>query len=64
MYEVDVGLEKSLFCLNCEVIIKMIYFYLFFMLKFKRGVIINVGFGVVGILFFYFFYVVYVGVKG
>lgn len=64
MHEVDAGLEKSLLRLNCEVTTKMIHLYLPSMLKSKRGAIINVGSGAVGILPSYPLYAVYAGAKG
>lgn len=64
LHEVDAVLEKSLLRLNCETTTKMIHLFLPSMLKRKRGAIINVGSGAVGILPSYPLYAVYAASKG
>jgi len=64
LHEVDTNLEKSLLRLNCETTTKMIHLFLPSMLKRKRGAIINVGSGAVGILPSYPLYAVYAATKG
>lgn len=63
-HEVDANLEKSLIRMNCETTTKMISLCLPAMLKRKRGAIINVGSGAVGILPSYPLYSVYAATKG
>lgn len=63
LHEVDADLERSLLRLNCETTTKMIHLFLPSMLKRKRGAIINVGSGAVGILPSYPLYAVYAATK-